>query len=759
MTTTLPAAGACPHCGTAVEGGGFCCSGCEMAAAIIHGAGLDRYYETREKPAARPGAHRTDWAAVPVLEGADGHTQAELAVDGLDCAACVWVVERVLQGVPGVQSANVSYATGRARLTWNRNRTNLPELCGRVESLGFRPRPLAAAPQRDRSLLLRLGVAAFVAMNVMLASASLYAGWWSGMGPAYAALFRWTALVLATPVATWGAWPFFRGAWFGLRARVLHMDLPVSLGVVVMYSHAVWATLTDREAYLDSLTMLVALLLAGRVLEQGGRRRATEAALALAASAPRTARRVDGGTLSSVPAATLRPGDLIEVGTGEEIGADGQVVSGRGAVRMALVTGESEPVPVGPRDRVVAGAVLLDGALRVSVERAGPDTLVERLAAGLAHATDRPSPPALTDRIAPWFTAATLLLAGAGGAVWWLTAGAPEAVRVTVAVLVVACPCALALASPLAVAAGLGAAARRGLLLRSGEALRRLAAVDVVVLDKTGTLTTGEPAVVAAEDAVLRVAAGLERQSVHPIARAIVAEAARRGIPLPEGAEVREEAGVGIRGVVDGRVWRLVRGRPGEVALWGDEGHVGAIALRDVVRPDARRAVEALARRAARVVLLTGDHADVAERIAGETGITEVVAAAGPEAKAAWITARRAEGHRVLFVGDGINDGPALAAADVGIAMGTGAAASMLIADGVVAVDGLGPVAAGLDAARASDRAVKGNVQRSLVYNTLAVTLALSGLVNPLVAALLMPASSALVIFGALRVDRAVASA
>ena len=729
-----------------------------MAAAIIHGAGLDRYYEKRAGPAPRPGAHRTDWAAVPVTARPDGQLTAELAIDGLDCAACVWVVERVVQAVPGVGVATVSYATGRTRLAWDPLQTDLATLCERVEALGFRPRPVAAPPTRDRALLLRLGVASFVAMNVMLASASLYAGWWSGMGDAYITLFRWTSLALATPVATWAAWPFFRGAWFGLRARVLHMDLPVSVGVLVMYAHALWATATGQEAYLDSLSMLVALLLAGRVLEQGGRRRATEAALALASTAPRSARRVLGGALERVSATALRPGDHVEVGTGEEVSADGRVLSGNASVRMALVTGESEPVVVQNGDAVVAGAVVVDGSVRIVVDRAGPDTLVERLAAGLALATERPTPPALTDRVAPWFTGATLVLAASGGAAWWAFAGASEAVRVTVSVLVVACPCALALASPLAVAAGLGSAARRGLLVRSGPTLRRLAAVDTIVLDKTGTLTTGQPAVVAADDAVLRIAAGLERQSVHPIARAIVAEATRRGIALPDGQGVHEEAGIGISGIVDDRRWRLVRGRPGEVAVWGDAGFVGAIVLKDVVRADAARTVAALRRRAARVVLLTGDHADIAVRIAAETGVTEVVAEVGPEAKAAWVARCEAEGHAVLFVGDGINDGPALAAAQVGIAMGGGVASSMLIADAVVAWDGLGPIVAGIDAARASERAVAGNVKRSLAYNSVAVTLALAGLVNPLVAAVLMPASSALVLYGALRVDRAVRS-
>lgn len=745
----------CPHCGAAVEGGGYCCEGCEMAAEILRGAGLERYYRERTTVAPRPGqAGAADWSAVEVEEREGGRVGVSLAIDGLDCAACVWVVERVLQGVDGVDEVAVSHATGRTTLRWDPAKVDLATLTHKVEQLGWRPRPLLAEPAKDRSLLLRLGIAVFSAMNVMLLSASVYAGWFDGMSEAYATLFRHASLVLATPVALWCAWPFYRGAMAGLEARVLHMDLPVSLGVVVMFGHGLWGTWTGHETYLDSLTMLVALLLGGRVLEQGGRRRAQEAAAALGAQAPaRARRRVEGG-VEDVPVAALRVGDVVEVVSGLEVPVDGVVTDGEGDVRMALVTGESEPVRVGPGDRVVAGAMLIRGNLGVNAERVGADSLLERMAGELVLATGRPAAPELTDRIAPYFTGVTLVLAAVGLGAWTVLRGFDVGMATMVAVLVVACPCALALASPLAVAAGLGAAARRGLLVRSGEALRRAAEVDTVVLDKTGTMTGGEPVVVDAEDAVLRVAAGLERASAHPIARAILAEARRRGIAIPRGEGLLETPGVGVEGVVDGVRWRIGAGGPTEVRVTGPGGLGGVIRLRDVPRVDAARAVAALRGRGLRVVMLTGDTEAVAARVAALCGVSEVVAAQGPEAKSAWVRARQAEGRRVLFVGDGLNDGPALAAADVGVAMGGGVATSVLVADAVVARDGLGPVVAGIDAARAARAAVRANVIRSLTYNLLAVTGALAGLVNPLVAAVLMPFSSALVIAGAARVER-----
>lgn len=753
MTASGPVSVGCAHCGAAIErrpdapaSSLYCCSGCEMAAAIIHGAGLDSYYANREAPAPRPQADATAWDAVPV-EADGGSACVTLAIDGLTCAACVWVTERVLLATPGVQAATVSHATGRARIAWDPARIALSSIARRIASIGYRPRPLSGEAAPDRGLLLRLGVAAFCAMNIMLLSASLYAGWFDGIDARFVALFQWASLVLATPIALWCAEPLYVGAWAGLRHRVLHMDLPVSIGVIAMYLQGVYATLVGKDAWFDSLAMLVTLLIAGRLWEQRGRRSAVEAATALASTAPRVARR-DG---REVAAAELRVGDRIDVGLGEEIAADGVVAAvsgGRARLRMSLLTGEAEPVEVRVGDAVVAGSLVEDGALSVTVEATGGDTLLSRMAAELARAADRPAPPSLTDRIAPWFTGLTLVLAAVA-----LAVGGPGR---AMAVLVVACPCALALAGPLSTAAGLGASARRGLLVRSGQALQVLGTVTTVAFDKTGTVTHGEPSVTgivaepgATEAGVLRIAAGLERASGHPIARAIRAEAARRGVAMPEAVDVSEQPGVGISGVIDGQRWTLRAGAAGQVLLSGP-GPGGRIALQDVIRDDAARTVAALRARGLRVALVSGDHPDVVARIAAAAGIDEVLAGATPEDKAAWV---RAQPGAVLFVGDGVNDGPALAAAAVGVAMGTGVASTVTVADAVVARDGLGPVAAGLRAAAAARRAVRANARRSLVYNALAVSAAVAGFVNPLVAAVLMPLSSAMVAWGAARVE------
>ena len=729
-----------------------------MAAAIILGAGLERYYAERREFAPRPqGEAPGHWSAVPVSTGADGCAEVRLAVDGLRCASCVWVTEKVLQRTPGVERASVSYATGRATLRWRPGETDLPALAGRIAALGYRPRPLGVERRPDRGLMLRMGFAGISALAIMGLYEGLYAGWWYGaMDPRFAALFRWTALVVATPVALWCASPFFAGAWAGIRHRVPHIDVPIALGVAILYAHGLLATVLGKDSYLDSLTMLVALLLVGRLLESRERRRATEAATALAAAVPRTVRRARGSTVETIPASELAPGDLIDVGSGEELAADGVIVAGSGLLRMSLLTGEAEPVPVAVGDKVVAGAILADGGLTIWVSAVGDETVVSAMARQLEAAAERTAEPTSADRIAPWFTAGTILVAGVTFLAAWHFLGLGEAMARSVAVLVVACPCALALAGPLATAAGLGAAARRGLLLRSGDALLALADINVVALDKTGTVTAGTLTVVDAEDAVLRLAAGLERYSTHPIARAVLEEATRRGIPLPQARKLHESPGAGISGEIDGREVRLGPGAPGEVLLTEDGQPTARIRLGDLTRTDARQTLDRLRGEGIRVALLSGDQPEIVERVAREAGAAEVMARMDPTAKAIWIGERRRQGDRILFAGDGLNDGPALAAATVGIAMATGAASSVLVADGVISTESLAPILGGIRAARATRHAVRLSQRWAIVYNVVAVGAAVAGLVNPLVAAILMPLSSVSVIWRASRVEVAV---
>ncbi len=746
MSAVAPAPRACDWCGTPVEAAGegpvWCCPGCEGAAALVSGAGLDRYFSERTAWAPRPEAEAVAWERLPVRARPDGACEAALHVDGLSCLACVALVEGLLAQDGGVVEAHVNHATGRTRLVWDPEQTDLGRLAGRVTRLGYGLRPLASTPPVQEALLWRLGFAAFAGGNLMMVHIALYLGWFEGMSADWARVLQWTSLALATPVAWWAASPFHARAWAGLRAGVLHMDLPISLAVGVTWLHGVWATLHGQEGYLDSLGMLVALLLGGRWLEGRARRHRSRAAEVLAARLPTTARRLVGGEEQAVGPEALVPGDRLEVGTGEVFGADARVLAGRGLVHQALLTGEGEPVAVTAGDRVLAGTTLVSGHLQAEVERAGTDTLLRRMEAALAGAgTDDDASP--TERLAPAFTAATLALASLGGGAWAWAAGPAAGLEVAVAVLVVACPCALALGGPLSALAGTAAAARGGLLVRSAGALRRLATVDRVVLDKTGTLTGGRLQVTGGDDRVLRIAAGLERASIHPIARAVRDAARARGLPLPDARDLVEHPGLGVDGWVDGKPWQLRAAGPGRVQVVG----LGELTLGDTLRAEATETVAALRARGLQVALLSGDRSDVARQVAAEVGIDEVVGAASPDDKQARVVAARDAGHRVLFVGDGVNDGPALTAADVGVAMRDGAPSSVLTADAVALDDGLHPVLAGLRAARSAAAASRLALRGALVYNAVAVALALTGRVDPLVAALWMPLSNGWVLW------------
>jgi len=740
----------CPHCGAQVVGppGTYCCAGCEMAASIIAGAGLDTYYASREEAAPRPQpVGLSTWAGYPTVATSDGE-EVCFGVDGLRCSSCVWVTEKVLERTPGVKSAMVSYASGRARVVFEPGALAVPDVVSRVAQLGYRPRPEGGRSTADRSILVRLGLAAFAAMNVMAYSVSLYLGWQSAMDPRFAQLFRWMSLLVSTPVVMYSAAPFFEGAWGGLKRGLLAMDLPIALAVGGLYVHGIWATVNHVDGYLDSLTMLVFLLLVGRALEARGRKRAQDAAESLGASLPDRVRREGEDGVEVIEADQVQVGDRLRYGLGDVLATDGVVLDGEAELQMALLTGESEPVHRGPRDRVVAGAVVMGGQLTVGVTREAQASLVAQMTRSLAASTDRPAPRSWADGLAPWFTAATLACA-ALAAGWMLWQGHPgEALERAVAVLVVACPCALALSQPVVGAAGLGASARRGLLMRDVGRLLLLGQAKHLVVDKTGTLTGGRPEVVEASDEALSWAAAVESDSHHPIALAIVEEAVSRQIPLRRGERLEEKVGEGVVGWVDGQQVAVGRGGPGRVRVTVDGTSLGDICVQDRPRPGMQGQLDHLVQTGLDVVMLSGDHPHVVERVAADLHIADARGGLTPHDKVDALQQLQRDGG-AIFVGDGVNDTPAMGAAQVGIAMGAGAPSAVLAADGVLVGDEVGALASARRAAHLTAQRIRRNSLRSVAYNVVSVSLAMAGYINPLVAAVLMPLSSGLVLLSA----------
>ena len=771
----------CAHCGTpvAVAVGAkdrdlvFCCAGCEAVHHALRSAGLGDYYRLREalpEPVEDPAAGLLEledperW-----LHRAGDRVSCELGVSGIHCASCAWVIEETLRGDPGVRAAHVSLAHERVRLDLVGDGDHqLQRLLERLARVGYSARPLRpgqAAPTSDsgaRMEILRLGVAAACGLNIMLFAVSLYGGDAFGIDPALQGLFRWLSMLLAIPVVAFSAWPILHRAAASLRRGMLHVDVPISLAIAVMFGTSAVATVTGQgEVWFDSLAMLVALLLGGRMVESSVRRRTGRRLSALLERREPLARRLaEDGDARVVPAETLQIGDRVELRPGDLAPCDLEITSGHSDVDLAVVDGESRPVLLGSGAEIPAGARLLTGRLEATVARDPGQSSVERVRRAVERALERKSPvEVLADRVARVFVFAVLVIGGATFAAW-LQIDPSRALRVTIAVLVVACPCALALATPLAFASALHGAAARGLLVRSGGALLELARTRLLAFDKTGTLTEERPEPGAlrltpfggelGEERVLTLAAAAARSSLHPVAQAVVEAARRRGIEeLPLAVDLQEEAGRGLEARVDSHTVRV--GRPG-ATVEVDGRRAGRLQLNDRIRPDARPVVQELIRQGLEVALLSGDLPERAEALAAAVGIRSVHGGMRPEQKAAWIAAR--SDLQVTFVGDGLNDAEALAVANVGLAMGHGVDLSVEAADGALLRRRLDPIVSGIQLGRKLRRILVQNVSLSLLYNAVAVAAAAAGLVSPLVAAVLMPFSSIVVVSNASRLAR-----
>jgi Cu2+-exporting ATPase len=727
-----------------------------------------------------------------------------LLLEGLRCSSCVNRVEEALRAAPGVAHAAVSYTTHRALVGYDPARTDEAALVERVRALGFSATPYdpeildRPAQSEARLALSRLLVAAFCAGNVMLVAVALYLGSDSGIDDATRRALRWLAIGLSIPSVTWCAAPFWRGAWIGLRRGEIPFDVPVVLGVSVSFVVSILGTIAETtHVFADSAAMIVFLVLLGRTLERNARARALSAVEHLVKLAPDTAVRRIAGGVETVAASALRPGDFVVVAPGQAVPTDGRIVRGRSELDESLLTGESVPVLRGEGDAVVGATRNTLAEIDVEVRApAGAGTLA-RIAALLERAqTTRPRIQRVADRVAQVFAPA-VLVAAAGTALAWTLAGmAPLDVALTAAaVLIVACPCALGLATPAALAAAIGRAARFGVLVKSGEALERCARVATVMLDKTGTLTEGRLSVsevltapgVSARS-VVEAAAAAEGMATHPVAAAVRAHAAEQGcaprelrgrtlipgsgVTAGEGASrvvvgsraLLRAHGASLGAELDAQAARAAaRGESLAFVATADSDRAdaplvtrGALVLADPLRPDAREAVRRLREVGAEVQLVSGDHASAARRAAAQAGIAAVASEVTPDGKVGAVARLRARSSRsaVLAVGDGVNDAAALAAADVGMAFARGADVAVHAADFVVQAPRLGAVPDTIELARATMRRIRENLSVALLYNALAVPLAAGGWLHPLPAAIAMSLSSVVVTANAVRLLR-----
>ncbi|MDD5758102.1 MAG: heavy metal translocating P-type ATPase [Desulfobulbaceae bacterium] len=763
----------------------FCCHGCQGAYRIITGAGLGQFYEKRNwqqqgvPDAVFQTAYHDDYLQPFIRETEEG-TEILLLIEGIRCATCVWLIERILSSQPGVKAARVNFGTHRLKLVFDAGKTKASTLIKAVARIGYLARPFtreAAAQQAEsahRSLLIRFGTAVFLSMQLMGYSLALYAGYFQGIDPQTRHLMQVFAALVTTPVVFYSGFPFLAGAWHAVRNRAPNMDLLISLGVLVAYGYSLWAMLAEREVYFDTAAMIVTLILLGRLLENAARGMAGSGIDRLLQLTPDLAIRLSATDESEqVASAALLVGDRILVPPGQRFPVDGQICRGTTEVDEAIVSGEARPVLRQVGMTVLAGSLNLTCGVELIVTCQAADSFVARIARMVEEAQSRKAPiQSLADRLAVVFVPLVIGCALLTSA-YWLISGHDLSLAIVngVAVLVVACPCALGLATPTAVLVATGSAAAQGILFRGGDILEAMANIQVAAFDKTGTLTCGRPEVkgvvpaVGSADDLLALAASLEQASAHPLAQGIVREARTRGVKVDtlmaeavpgQGLFLTTERGViraGTReflsryGVVVPETFSSVLT---EVHLAVDSCYQGVLYLDDSPRPEAVDAIAAIKQLGVEAIMLTGDHEAAARHIVTPLGI-DFFAKMTPDRKADWVKAAQNQGRTVLMVGDGINDAPALSAADVGCAMAGGTDIALDNADLVLTRPDLGKLVQAIRVARRTIWVVRQNLFWAFFYNVLMLPLAAAGEITPIHAAAAMALSSVCVVGNSLR--------
>lgn len=714
-----------------------------------------------------------------VTDLGSGLQRIDLAVEGVNCAGCMSKIERGLSALPDVTLARVNLTDRRVALEWKQGTLDPSKFIDRLAELGYKAYPFetasaeAAETEQSRFLLRCLGVAAFATMNVMMLSVPVWSGNVSDMLSEQRDFFHWLSALIALPAAAYAGQPFFRSAYRALRARNVNMDVPISIGVLLALGMSLVETVNHAEhTYFDAAIMLLTFLLVGRYLDQSMRRKTRAVASNLAALKADTATKfVGGGEIAEVPVAAIDPGDIVLLRPGERCAVDGTVIDGRSEIDQSLITGETVFARAESGNAVYAGSLNISGTLRIRVSAASEGTLLSEVTRLLDNALQaRSRYVRLADRASRLYAPvvhATALLTVLG----WVLSGASwhDAIVTGIAVLIITCPCALGLAIPTVQTIASGAMFRAGVLLNSGDAIERVADVDHVIFDKTGTLTLPDLEVVNADDVpefALGLAGRLALSSHHPVAAA-VAQASSAKTPL---LGAIEEPGQGVRGAVDGVEARL--GRPsfcGAEKMAADRACLDpeasfvafsfgetkyVFSVRQALRPDARVIVASLKERNIAVEILSGDREPAVRAAARALGIGEWRAAVTPADKVARIEELKRNGHKVMMVGDGLNDAPSLAAAHVSMSPINSAHLSQATADLVFLGKPLAPVITAIDYARKALHLMRQNLWLAVGYNILAVPIAISGMVTPLIAAAAMSGSSILVMLNALRVRR-----
>ncbi|MEZ6960369.1 MULTISPECIES: heavy metal translocating P-type ATPase [unclassified Aeromonas] len=767
----------------------MCCPGCQAVAETILECGLASYYDHRTAPGAKGDLVPEELAALTHYDLAEVQQEfvtdsgnvreIQLTVEGLTCAACAWLIERHLMTLPGLRYINVNTTTHRARIKWDPDKLSLSDILKGFAKVGYRAYPFQTHQQEAlyakevRRYMFRMALAGLGSMQVMMCAVALYMDFFISVEEEFMVYFKWISLLLSTPIMIYSAQPFYVNAWRSLKQGHLSMDVSVSLALIGAFVASMWATVFNTgEVYYDSITMFVFFLLLGRFLELRARRKASESSSNLARLVPIMATRIDEDGEHEVAAKTLQIGDRVRVLAGATLPADGTIVRGEASLNESMLTGEQLPLLKGHGDQVYAGTINTDAPLEIRVSHRIEESRIAQIMRLQDHALDdKPAIAQMADVLSRHFILVLLIIAAL---VWtfWHFHQPEQAFWITLAVLVATCPCALSLATPTALTSATAHLTRSGILLRRGHVLDVLTKANRVVMDKTGTLTTGEIRLCHTQvlgdldsDTCLAIARALEAQSEHPIARAFRLPA--DGIALlPHASDITPVIGHGVTGIVDGMRYRigsagwlglgddLVSPRGLAIYLADERQVLARFELEDTLRPDAKALIAAFKAAGLQTTILTGDSSAQADEIARELGVDELIKGVTPDGKLAYLRGREADGEISIMVGDGINDAPVLAGAHASFAMAGGTDLAKNSADAILLADDLNRLLDARALALRTRKIIIENFAWSIGYNLLVLPLAASGWLPPYLAAAGMSLSSLIVVTNSMRLNR-----
>ncbi len=791
----------CTHCNLTfsedvmiVEGDHyFCCKGCQGVYHLLNSEGLGTFYDklgdTKLQPAMQEygDLEKFDLEGFKhkyIKEQEDGLCEINLIIEGIHCSACIWLNEKVLHQTDGVMEASINYSTNKAKILWDPEVIPLSGIIKIIRSIGYNAYPYDPALQEERaaktrkSYYLRILVAVFGSMNIMWLAVAHYAGYFSGIQQSFKDILNVAEFILATPVLFYSGFIFFRGAYYGYKNKIVNMDTLVASGALSAYIYSIYAMITQRgEVYFDSVVMIITFVLVGKYLEVLSKKHAVDTLDSIMGSTPTEVTILKENVKSLISVENIIIGDVIELKPGEKVVIDGKVTSGQASFDESSLTGENEPIYKKVGDDILSGSICLDSVVQYEATADASGSLLTSIVNLLEESIlKKPRIEQLANSISGYFSTSILVIALLTFVGWYFyTESFEQALIVGISVIVIACPCALGLATPMATLVGISIAAKRGILFKEATFLETMAKSDVLALDKTGTITEGKPSVIKAElldgfdpSALL----ALVNTSNHPVSRGIkqylesnydvlstlildeIKTIEAKGIKahytkqelLGGNASLMETSGINI---------------PMDIASENslfffaiDHNIVARFELTDTIREGAAQAIKDIQDLGIKVIMLTGDHAQSAHKVAAQVGITQVYATLLPHEKAKMIDKYHEKGHIVVMVGDGINDAIALASSDIAIAMGNGADVAISVSDVVLLNEQPKGIFEAFKLSRRTFRAVKENLGFSLLYNTVSVPLAVMGFVNPLVAALSMSLSSLIVVGNSMRIKR-----